>query len=136
MSQPTVLHEADVPLESWSEELAERLAWRTLFSGNRTPTEGLTAGIAELAPGASREVVTHRHPQVELYYVLSGEGVVLVGDVEHRVRAGSALFIPGNTEHASVNTGEETLRIFYVFATDSFEDVEYHFFPGTKRLGD
>ena len=50
-------------------------------------------------------------------------------------RAGSALFIPGDVEHASLNTGGETLRILYVFGTDSFEDVQYHFLPDTRSIG-
>ena len=43
------------------------------------------------------------------------------------VATGSAIFIPGNTEHAITNSGTQTLQFLYVFTTDSFRDVEYVF---------
>ena len=36
-------------------------------------------------------------------------------------------FIPGNTFHVARNTGMSTLRIFYVFPTDTFDEVVYDF---------
>ncbi len=50
----------------------------------------------------------------------------LDGD-EIPVKAGSAVFIPGMAEHGIRQTGEATLRFFYVFAVDSFDGVEYLF---------
>jgi mannose-6-phosphate isomerase-like protein (cupin superfamily) len=125
--KPVVLHERSCELESWSEESADRVRWRTLLSGDRTPTRALTMGVAELPAGPPREIVTHRHAQIEAYYILSGEGVVLIDGVEHAVRAGSAVYLPGDVEHAAANTGGETLRLLYVFAADSFDQVEYRF---------
>lgn len=126
--RPVVLHERECPLESWSDATRARVAWRTLLSADRTPTAALTLGVAELPPGA-HEPVTHRHAQVEAYYVLEGEGLVLLDGVEYPVRAGSVVFVPGDAEHGAANTGEGTLRLLYVFATDSFDEVEYRFSP-------
>ena len=126
-SKPVVLHENDCALESWSDETHDRVRWRTLLSADRTPTSALTMGVAELPPGHAGPVVTHRHQQVEAYYVLAGEGIVSIAGVEHPVRAGSAVFLPGDAEHGAVNTGAETLRLLYVFAADSFDQVQYRF---------
>ena len=60
-----------------------------------------------------------------MYYVLSGEGRVQVGDASHPVEAGTAVFIPANEWHFAVNTGAEPLRLLYVFAVDRFTDVVY-----------
>ena len=103
--------------------------WRTLFSADRTPTNALTLGVAELPAGHATPILTHRHAQVEAYYILSGDGIVSIAGVEHRVRAGSAVFLPGDVEHGAVNTGAETMRLLYVFAADSFDQVEYRFSP-------
>lgn len=124
--KPVVLHERDCPLESWSDASRSRVAWRTLLSADRTPTGALTLGVAELPPG-DHETVPHRHAQIEAYYVLEGEGLVLIDGDRYPVRAGSVVFIPGEAEHGATNTGSETLRLLYVFATDSFEEVEYRF---------
>ena len=127
--KPVVLHEQDLPLESWSEASRDRVVWRTLLSGDRTPTGGLTMGVAELPPGGDAPLVTHRHAQVEAYYVLEGEGVVSIDGVEHPLRAGSVAFLPGGSDHGAVNTGRVPMRLLYVFAADSFDEVEYRFSP-------
>ena len=49
-AKPVVVHEQDLPLESWSDESRARVQWRTLLSGDRTPTRSLTMGVAELPP--------------------------------------------------------------------------------------
>src|SRR5829696_1397558 len=38
-----------------------------------------------------------------------------------------AVFIPGNARHSVEATGKSGLRVAYVFAADSFHDVEYVF---------
>ncbi len=109
--------------ETWPEALLEergRVFWQTLVSG-----EGLTLGIAKLAPGdAVRE---HRHEQSEVYLVLEGAGVVTVDGERREIAGGSAVLIPGNALHSCENTGARELRFAYVLAADSFDDVEYVF---------
>ena len=59
--------------------------------------------------------------------MLEGSGLVRVGGEEIAVEAGSAVFIPGDARHSCENTGTADLRVAYVFAADSFEEVEYVF---------
>jgi len=125
--QPVVVHERDCPLESFGEATRDRVEWRTLFSADRTPTRALTLGVADLPPAARDTLITHRHDPIEAYYVLAGEGLVSIDGVDHAVRAGSAVFLPGGCEHAALNTGSTVMRLLYVFASDSFDDVEYRF---------
>jgi len=122
--RPLVLHDAPCD-EGWDDDVHGRVAWRTLWSADRTPTEALTAGVAELAPGD--RLAPHRHSPPELYYVLAGEGVVTMEDAEHDVRAGTAVFIPGDARHGIRNTGPGPLRFLYAFAVDAFGEVEYRY---------
>ncbi|MCG8417545.1 MAG: cupin domain-containing protein [Proteobacteria bacterium] len=124
---PTVVHEADCPVEGWEDGSRGSVVWRTLFSGDRTPTDRLTIGIAEIAPGAEAALSLHHHAPPEAYYVLSGEGVVMLDGEAHAVRPGSAVFIPGGTLHGARAEGDQPLRLLYVFAADSFDEIEYHF---------
>ena len=59
--------------------------------------------------------------------MLAGARSVWVGDGLRSVRAGSAVFVPGGAVHSCENTGASELRLAYVLAADSFEDVEYVF---------
>ena len=53
--------------------------------------------------------------------------MVWIAGTEHRVRAGSAIFIPGDTDHGARNTGAELLRLLYAFPADSFDEIKYVF---------
>jgi mannose-6-phosphate isomerase-like protein (cupin superfamily) len=119
-SQPVVVEELSVGIESGDDP---GVSWRTLTSADRTPTRALTTGVCEIAPGG--ELLLHRHAPLELYYFLEGTGVVTLGAVDRPVRAGSTVYIPGNTPHRIRNNGAVPLRLFYVFPVDSFGEVEY-----------
>lgn len=123
-SKPIILHETHCE-EGWDDDLRGRVRWRTLFDAGQTPTEALTAGVAEIEPGDQLKV--HRHTPPELYYLLAGEGIVTIDGTEHPVKAGTAVFIPGNAMHGIRNTGATLLRFFYAFAVNSFSEVEYIF---------
>ena len=125
--RPYVVHEEQCEVEGDDDAHHGRVRWRTLLSGDRSPTESLTVGVAEVEPGLPQLFRTHRHAQPEIYYVLSGHGVVTLEGEEHALRPGSAVFIPGGAEHGVRNTGTEILRLLYTFEADSFAEVEYEF---------
>ena len=127
-AEPVIVDSAGRDWETWPAELTQQrggVRWQTLVSGDRTPSDTLTLGVAMLPPGEVLHL--HRHAQAELYFVLEGAGEVTLEDVVHAVGSGAAVFIPGNARHAIRNTGTTELRYVYVFAADSFTDVEYVF---------
>jgi len=114
----------DVEPEQWSDPVRGEMGFRIIFGAATTETD-FTAGITELEVGGW--MGRHRHEPAELYYVFSGEGVVTIDDEDHAVSAGSAVQIPGNSEHTIRNTGNCPLRLFYAFAVGSIDQIEYHF---------
>ena len=105
------------------------MEWWTLISGDRTASNQLTAGIAEIPVGADAPERGHTHDAAEIYYFISGTGYMKVDGEIARVAAGDTVFIPEGAEHFAANDGSESLRLFYVFARDAFSDVHYEF-PG------
>jgi quercetin dioxygenase-like cupin family protein len=95
--------------------------FRMLFSGDRTPTDSLTCGIAEVGP--ETPLPLHRHPEAEVYLGLGGTARVTVGAREHQLSEGVALFIPGGVEHAV--HAEAPARFFFAFAADSYPEIDY-----------
>jgi quercetin dioxygenase-like cupin family protein len=114
--------------ESWDEAHLRQvspIAWRTLISGDKTDSYGLTMGLCEMPPGA--RLIRHRHPEEEVYYILAGEGQMEIDQQSALVREGMAVFIPGNAEHALTNASAYPLRLIYVFPADSFQQIQYTF---------
>lgn len=122
---PVVRHASVLPAEGWQDRDESGLVWWTLISADRTTSRGITAGVAELEVGG--ELEPHWHATDEVYHVVGGIGEVLLDDTWHSVEPGSTLFIPGNIRHAIRNVGDEVMRLFYCFPTDSFGDVVYYF---------
>lgn len=120
---------SDCPTESWKDDSTGHVDWWTLFSSDRTSTNALTVGVAEIPVGAPRPARGHTHEQAEVYFFLSGCGEVVIDGEATPVTAGDAVFIAGDVEHMAVNTGEKPLRLLYFFAADSFDEIVYKF-PG------
>ena len=126
--EPVVVQESAREWETWpDEEVAQKgsVYWKTLVSGGLTRSESLTMGIAKIPPAAALH--EHRHRQAEIYLLLEGTASVTIEGKSRTAEAGSAVFIPGNALHSCENTGVSDLRVAYVFAADSFEEVEYVF---------
>lgn len=85
-------HERNIDVEAWD----GIVTWRTLISADRTPTSTMTAGVAEIEPGASEVGAEHHHADHEIYYFLAGSGEVVLDGTPHPVEAGSVVFVPGH----------------------------------------
>lgn len=59
--------------------------------------------------------------------MLEGTGAIRVGSEVRPVEVGTAVFIPGNTLNSCSNTGASDLRLSYIFAARSSEEIEYVF---------
>jgi mannose-6-phosphate isomerase-like protein (cupin superfamily) len=44
----------------------------------------------------------HYHPETEIYFIVQGSGIVVIGPKEHYVQKGSVLVIPPNIAHFTI----------------------------------
>jgi len=110
--------------ESGEEGRNDVIRWRTLLSGDRTPTHSISMGTLELPSGSSLEA--HRHAPPEVYFVTEGTGTLLIGAEQRIVGAGDVVFIPGNRVHGIRNTSVEMLKLVWMFPTRTWPEIEYH----------
>lgn len=110
----------------WDDAQRGRISFFSLFNEAASSGRKLTSGLAVLEPRTGF-LRPHRHVQPEVYFIISGEGIVTLGEQEMTLGPNHAVYIPSNARHGARNEGEEELRIFYVLAADSFDAVEYHF---------
>jgi len=84
-----------------------------ILLGEQEGTKLLLVGLHVVPPGG--EISLHTHQDQELaYVVLSGNGLVTVGDEQAEVGPYDVVWIPIKTKHGIKNIGKAEFR--YVFA--------------------
>ncbi|MCF8069870.1 MAG: cupin domain-containing protein [Desulfobacterales bacterium] len=110
--------------EEGKSDRADVIRWKSIISGEKTPTHGMNMGILEVPPGAIMDI-HHHHPQ-EIYYVIRGEAEVYLDNRWQSIKAGDAIYVPKNNLHGVKNSGEELFKLVWMFPTDSWTEIEYH----------
>jgi quercetin dioxygenase-like cupin family protein len=87
---------------------------RAIFFDSREGARSLSLGMAELAAGAA--IPLHRHDVEEGFHVMEGDGVVVVGEEESQIRAGSFCVMPAGEYHTIRNTGRAKMRLLITFS--------------------
>lgn len=79
-----------------------------------------------LPPGQS--IQPHYHTDFEeIYYVLSGYGMMTIGDAQQEVSRGDVVYIPAPAPHSLLNTGSVPLHFITVtvnISTTKKDDVQ------------
>jgi mannose-6-phosphate isomerase-like protein (cupin superfamily) len=92
---------------------------------DRTTSEITQCSLAEetLPPGCA--VTPHRHRQIEeIYYIVSGRGLMTVGDETREVGPGDAVYIPRGNRHTLKNTGADPIKLILVCGPAFFYEDE------------
>jgi mannose-6-phosphate isomerase-like protein (cupin superfamily) len=92
---------------------------------DRTTSEITQCSLAEetLPPGCA--VTPHRHRQIEeIYYILSGRGLMTVGDETREIGPGDAVYIPRGNRHTLENTGTDPIKLILVCGPAFFYEDE------------
>ena len=124
MTAPIVIDSATVPLETWDTPARGTICWQTLLSAGITQSNSLVCGVATLEKGDN--FALHHHAEPEVYFGVEGETIVTVDGKACPLSPGVAIFIPANAVHG-IAAVTNLVRFFYVFAADSFNDIDYHF---------
>ncbi len=119
--------------EEGEEGRTDVIRWKTLVSGDSTPTRGITFGVFEIPHGAG--LPAHHHAPQEIYYVTEGSGILLLGDRHIDVVPGSVIYIPERMVHGIWNRGSETLTLTWIFPTDTYAEIEYTMLEETGDPG-
>ena len=117
----------DQPIEGGLDPIFGNVAWRTLISSDKTPSNGVVLGVANFA--AYGVLHLHRHTPPEFYFGLSGSGIIMLDGQPVEIISGSTVFIPSNAEHG-VTAGPDGLTFAYGFGEDAFSQIEYRFSAG------
>ena len=110
-------------LSSATKREVDGLVSHILLEEGDAPGGELSITWVDVEPGSEQK--PHSHGPQQVYVITHGTGRMKVGDDERDVGAGHMVFIPPNTEHGIVNTGDEVLT-YVSAATPAFPVTELY----------
>ncbi len=92
-----------------------------LIDPKKCPSKNLKMGMTTVY--ADGKTTGHDHPNhEEVYYVIQGKGIMVVGDDKYDIKTGDALYVPFGEFHTTYNTGILPLQLLWVTAEDRERD--------------
>lgn len=84
-----------------------------LVDPDTSPSQRLKMGLTVIYPTGS--TTGHTHDGIEeVYYVISGEGIMVVGESEFPIKPGDALYVPPGAFHTTYQRGNLPLTVLWV----------------------
>lgn len=84
-----------------------------LIDAKKGPSLRITSGHTTIYPTGS--TTGHSHDDMEeIYYFISGEGEMVVGDDRYPIKAGDCLYVPPGEYHTTFQKGILPLVIYWV----------------------
>ncbi|KLU62271.1 cupin domain protein [Peptococcaceae bacterium CEB3] len=77
-----------------------------------SPSRRLKMGCTIIYPTGT--TTGHAHDEEEVYFVISGEGVMVVGEDEFPIKAGDGLYVPPGEYHTTYQKGNLPLSVLWV----------------------
>ncbi|HHW01753.1 MAG TPA: cupin domain-containing protein [Thermoanaerobacterales bacterium] len=99
---------------------AGRLTRVIVGPGAPVEAQNFVMGYVTVYPGGS--VPLHSHEQEEVYFIVSGKGIMHVNDERENVESGSYIYIHPNSTHMLENTSSENMIMMFCYAPKSVVD--------------
>lgn len=86
---------------------------RRLFPWSGVPDESF--GGAWIALAGNESSTPHAHDEYEIFFIVEGEGTMLINDEEKKVHLGDTIFIPSFHQHSLTNDCSERLLFLSIW---------------------
>ncbi len=84
-----------------------------------------TFRIVEIAPGPAVRNLHFHDGFEEVIHILEGTGVLRAGQTEIPVTPGDTCLIPAGVRHATINTGEQLMRLMCFFPVNDIKEATH-----------
>lgn len=101
--------------KAFSAPLPHARLLKVLMSPKTHTVKNLSVGMTLLPPGNTSSLHSHEKEE-EIWYVISGRGLVRVGGEEMIVIPDILIYIPQTVKHQLINNGDETLKVLWIFS--------------------
>ena len=109
MTEPKakVCHYSEVPAEIFGDD-APGVSIRWVIDEEKDGAPVYALRVIEVAPGG--HTPDHTHPFEHENFIMEGQGRVQIEGKWFEVTVGDIVFVPPNTQHTYVNTGDEPFK--------------------------
>ncbi len=83
-----------------------------LVDPDKGPSRRLKMGHTIIYPTGS--TTGHTHDEEEVYFVISGEGIMQVGEEKFEIKTGDGLYVPPRVFHTTFQKGNLPLTVLWV----------------------
>jgi len=83
--------------------------------------KNIAAGLTILPPSGQSD--NHRHVEGEMFYVVSGTGLIQVGGKKAKLAPGVAIWVPSGVNHQLINNSNDILKILWVISPSGREEA-------------
>jgi len=97
-----------------------------MFGRGDAGEDALAVTWVDVLPHSKQRL--HNHPEVQVYVIIAGQGLMHVAGESQQVQAGDLVYIPSNAMHGIDNTGAATLS--YVSAANPAFDLPFAYDKG------
>ncbi|HVZ11677.1 MAG TPA: cupin domain-containing protein [Patescibacteria group bacterium] len=88
---------------------------------------GKNAQIVAMCIKVDDEIGEETHPETDqLIFIVDGEGEAVVNGEAQEIAEHDVVFVPAGTLHNFINTGDEDLKLFTVYAPPEHPDGTIH----------
>ncbi len=99
-------------------ELGSMVAYQDGQVVSRTLAQGRPLSLTLFAFDSGEEISSHASFGDAMVYILEGSARITIGQEEHTVRAGEAILMPKNVNHALFATERFKMLLVVVFSLD------------------
>lgn len=120
-------------VESAHMEHGKSYAWKRQKITEGSKAEKLGASVYEIPPGKKAFLYHFHHANEELFYILSGRGIVRVPEGEKEIKPGDFILAPPGKDgaHQLMNSSQEPLKYIAISTMIAPEVVEY---PDSEKI--
>lgn len=101
----------------------------------RESAQQCVVSIYEIPPGKSAYPYHFHTKNEEVFYIISGNGLLKTPTEERAVSAGDLLFFPANEKGAHMLTNQSESEMLVYLDFDTTNDIDVSFYPDSGKIG-
>lgn len=103
-------------IKDWWKEKPDGKFLSVILSPHINIAKNVSAGIVVLLPGVESDEHIHRNGVEEIFYIISGKGLIQVGEEVKNIEAEMVIFGESGKSHRLVNNGKEVLKALWILS--------------------